>query len=135
MGCSLAARLVALKKELRRKYNPDFLFIEPSEMVVTRELKQVLFMGRRDISYEIGPLITLINGPAFDSQWQERAFLMIGQIQDADLVALARSDLLDGHGIHEREQQLMDYTRSVLPISVPGNVGIHTVLAAVTGSE
>lgn len=133
MGCSLAARLVALKKKLKRNHNPDILFVEPSEMVVTQELKNVLAMGRRDISYEIGPLITLVNGPDFDALWQDRSFLMIGQIKDADLVALTRSDLMDAKRIRELEKRLMPHSSSLLPMSVPGNVGVDEVLTAVLG--
>ncbi len=134
MGCSLAASLVALKKELKRNHDPDFLFIEPSEMVVTQELRNVMAMGRRDISYEIGPMITLVNGPEFDSQWQDRSFLMIGQMKDADLVALAQSDLMDAHGIHEIEQRVKDHAGSLMPLSVPANVGVNQVMDAVMGT-
>ena len=133
MGCSLAARLVALKKELKRNHNPDFLFIEPSEMVVTQELRSVMAMGRRDISYEIGPLITLVNGPEFDSLWQDRSFLMMGQMKDADLVALTRSDLMDAHRIRELEQRLTAHASSLMPLSVHCNVGVREVMAAVMG--
>lgn len=135
MGCSLAARLVALKKELKRNHNPDFLFIEPSEMVVTQELRNVLAMGRRDISYEIGPLITLVNGPEFDSLWQDRSFLMMGQMKDADLVAITRSDLMDAPRIRELEQRVSAYASSLLPLSVPCNVGVREVMAAVMGQS
>jgi len=124
---------VALKKELKRNHNPDFLFIEPSEMVVTQELKNVMAMGLRDISYEIGPLITLVNGPEFDSQWLDRSFLMIGQMKDADLVALTRSDLMDTHRIRELEQRVSAYASFLLPLSVPCNVGVREVVAAVMG--
>ena len=102
-------------------------------MVVTRELKNVMAMGRRDISYEIGPLITLVNGPEFDSQWQDRSFLMIGQMKDADLVAITRSDLMDAHSIHELEQKLTTYANSLLPLSVPCDMGVNDVMAAVMG--
>jgi len=133
VGCSLAARLVALKKELKRNHNPNFLFIEPSEMIVTQELKNVMAMGRRDISYEVGPFITLINGPEFDSQWQERSFLMIGQMKDANLVALTHSDLMDEHSVHGLEQRLAAHASSLLPLSVPCNVGVDEVMAAIIG--
>ena len=131
MGCSLAASLVTLKKELKRNHNPDYLFIEPSEMVVTKELRNVMAMALRDISFETGPFITLINGPEFDFQWQERSFLMIGQMQGADLVAIAQSDLMDEQGVHELEQSLTTYASSLIPLSVPGNVGVNEMMAAV----
>ncbi len=131
MGCSLAARLVALQKELKRQHNPDFLFIEPSEMVVTQELKNVMAMGRRDITYEIGPMITLIDGPDFDSLWQDRSFLMIGQIKDASMVLLTRTDLVEEACIHEIQQRLLNYTDSLVPVSVPSDRGIQEVMTAV----
>ena len=124
---------MALKKEIKRNHNPDYLFIEPSEMVVTRELKDVMAMGRRDIVYEIGPLITLVNGPEFDSLWEYRSFLMIGQMKDADLVAITRSDLMDAHSIHELEQKLTTYSNALLPLSVPCDMGVNDVMASVMG--
>jgi G3E family GTPase len=126
---------VALKKELKRTHSPDFLFIEPSEMVVTRELRDVMAMGRRDISYEIGPFITLVNGPDFDSLWQDRSFLMIGQMKDADLVAITRSDLMDSHSINELEQKLKTHTNALLPLSVPCDMGINDVMVSVMGHK
>lgn len=134
MGCSLAARLVALKKEIKRNHHPDFLFIEPSEMVVTREIRSVMAMARRDIVYEIGPIITLINGPAFEFLWEERSPLLIGQMNDADMVALSRADLMSEDRIREIENVLKDYTRSPFPVSVPFNVGIHEIMTAVQGN-
>ena len=65
MGCSLATSLVARIKEIKRTVNPDYLFIEPSEMVLTQEMLDATRMGLRDVSYEIGPFITLIDGPDF----------------------------------------------------------------------
>lgn len=64
-------------------------------MVVTRELRDVVKMGLRDIQYDIGPFITLIDGPSFSFQWQERPKLLLGQIQNADRVAISRADSID----------------------------------------
>ncbi len=133
MGCSLAASLVAAKKSLKRQVDPDFLFIEPSEMVVTAELKQVAAMGRRDIFYDIGPFITLVNGPDFDCLWQERSFLMTGQIQGADLVAISRSDLMNDTEVVRVRQRLVEYASEVIRVSVIGHVGLDRILAMVAG--
>lgn len=91
----MAASLVQLKKKLIKAINPDFLFLEPSEMVVTRELRDVVKMGLRDIDYAIGPFVTLVDGPSFAFQWEERAKLILGQIQHADTVAISRTDIID----------------------------------------
>lgn len=52
-------------------------------------------MGLRDIHYDIGPFVTLVDGPSFAFQWEERAKLLLGQIQDADRVAISRTDIID----------------------------------------
>lgn len=89
-----------LKKKLKRTANPDYLFLEPSEMIVTQELRTVTAMGLRDIRYAIGPFITLIDGSSFDFNWEERPKLLLGQIQDADYIAISRTDLIDAQRIN-----------------------------------
>ena len=95
MGCSLATSLVDLIKKIKRTHNPEFLFIEPSEMVVTQELRDVAAMGNRDVRYQIGPLITLVDAQRFPFMWAERQQLMIGQIKGADIVVLSRIDRIE----------------------------------------
>jgi G3E family GTPase len=107
LGCSLAASLVQLKKKLKRTINPDYLFLEPSEMIVTKELRNVTKMGLRDIQYDIGPFITLIDGPSFSFNWEERPKLLLGQMQDADRVALSRTDMIDSKQI-EHIRKILD---------------------------
>jgi G3E family GTPase len=87
--------------------NPDYLFLEPSEMIVTNELRNVTKMGLRDIQYDIGPVITLIDGPSFSFNWEERPKLLLGQMQDADRVALSRTDMIDSTQI-EHIRKILD---------------------------
>ena len=107
LGCSLAASLVELKKKLKRSINPDYLFLEPSEMIVTKELRNVTKMGLRDIQYDIGPFITLIDGPSFSFNWEERPKLLLGQMQDVDRVVLSRTDMIDSKQI-EHIRKILD---------------------------
>ena len=85
---------------MKRSANPDFLFLEPSEMIVTEELRNVTRMGLRDIKYDIGPFVTLIDGPSFSFHWHERPKLLLGQIQDADKIALSRVDLIEDEEVN-----------------------------------
>lgn len=130
VGCSLATNLVASIKEFRRSLNPDFLFIEPSEMVVTRELRNVSAMGLRDVSYEIGPFITLVDGPAFEFSWQERRALLLGQITNADLVAVSRADLLEPRRLEDIVSTLKGYCNGVLGLSARLGLGMDEVVEA-----
>ena len=133
MGCSLASSLVDLKKELKRSHDPDFLFIEPSEMVVTQELRDVTAMGLRDIRYDIGPFITLVDGPLFEFLWSERRTLLLGQVKDADLVAVSRADSIDTGELNTIRQELDRYSSNVIALSIRNGDGLAEVVKRVCG--
>ncbi len=118
MGCSLATSLVDLIKKIKRSHDPEFLFIEPSEMVVTQELQNVAAMGQRDVRYQIGPLITLVDAPRFPFMWSERQQLIIGQINGADVVALSRTDRLEDSSPDEICETLRPYCNGIDLLSV-----------------
>ncbi len=128
MGCSLAASLVARIKEIKRTVNPDYLFVEPSEMVLTQEMLDATRMGLRDVSYDIGPFITLIDGPAFAQVWEERQPLLRGQIHKADLVAVSRSDLLAEEEYSTIINTLNGLSNSSLALSVVAGKGLEEVI-------
>jgi G3E family GTPase len=125
VGCSLASSLVALKKQLKRNVDPDLLFIEPSEMVVTRELRDVAAMGLRDIQYNTGPFITLVDGPQFEFLWSERQALLLGQVKDADLVAVSRVDLMDLDELETIKSLLKDYCERTIPLSAQNGTNLE----------
>ena len=127
MGCSLATSLVELKKGLKNTHNPDVLFVEPSEMVVTEELRNVAAMGRRDIRYEIGPFITLVDGPLFGFLWQERRELLLGQVSDADMVVISRCDQIDPQELQEIQGLLADFHNGIHALSVHQDLGIEPI--------
>lgn len=127
MGCSLASSLVDLTKELKRGSDPDFLFIEPSEMVTTQELRQVTGMGLRDIRYSIGPLVTLVDGPLFGFLWSERRALLLSQVKDADLVAVSRADLITAAEAADIRQALEPYWSGLITLSIRRGDGLAEV--------
>jgi G3E family GTPase len=128
VGCSLATSLVARIKEIRKNINPSYLFIEPSEMVLTQEMLDATRMGMRDVAYQIGPFITLIDGPAFPQLWEERRPLLLGQIHKADLVAVSRADLLPPERLREAIESLNGYREYVFPLSVKLGLGLEEVI-------
>ncbi len=128
MGCSLASSLVDLKKKIKREFDPDLLFIEPSEMVVTRELRDVMAMGLRDIRYVSGPFITLVDGPMFGFLWNERQNLLLGQVADADLVAVSRVDLIEAEEFETIKSQLKAYCDPLIPLSTKEGINVEEVV-------
>lgn len=124
MAASLATRIKAFRREL----NPDILIIEPSEMVVTCELRNASAMGLRDVNYKIGPFIALVDGPTFEYLWQERRALLLGQITDADLVIISRVDLITSERLKEIAGNLKGYRNGVLGLSTRLGLGVEEVV-------
>ena len=104
------------------------LFIEPSEIVLTHEMRNVSSMGLRDIKYVSGPFITLVDGPAFEVLWEERRPLIMGQVVGADVVAVSRSDLMDAERVQQTVSVLRGHTEKVIQLSAVENVGIGEVM-------
>jgi len=119
---------VARIKEIKRTVNPDYLFVEPSEMVLTQEMLDATRMGLRDVSYAVGPFITLIDGPAFVQVWEERQPLLRGQIHKADLVAVSRSDLLSREEYSKVIDSLDGVSNSIFELSVKDGRGVEEVI-------
>ena len=128
MGCSLATSLVDLIKKIKRTHKPEFLFVEPSEMVVTQELQNVAAMGHRDVRYQIGPLITLVDAPRFSFMWAERQQLIIGQIDSADVVALSRTDRLEDTSPDEIRNVLRPHRNGIDLLSVYDSDSLEKML-------
>jgi G3E family GTPase len=128
VGCSLATSLVARIKEIKRTVKPDYLFIEPSEMVLTQEMLDATHMARRDVSYEKGPFITLIDGPAFAELWEERQALLRGQIHQADLVAVSRADQVPPDEYLRILEALDGTSNTIIRLSVEKGLGLEEVM-------
>lgn len=124
----MAASLVQLKKKLKKAIDPDFLFLEPSEMVVTGELRDVVKMGLRDIRYDIGPFVTLVDGPSFAFHWEERPKLLLGHIQNADRVAISRVDIIDKKQVEHIREILHGACNNFLLLSLQNSSSIDELV-------
>ena len=123
--------MVDLIKKIKRRHDPDFLFVEPSEMVVTQELQNVTAMAHRDVRYQTGPLITLVDTPRFSFMWAERQQLIIGQIDGADIVVLSRSDRLENASPDEIRNVLRAYRNEIDLLSVRDSGSLEKLMLAV----
>ena len=125
----MASSFAALIKDVSRNSRPDVLFAEPSGMVTTQELRDAASIALRDIAYDIGSFITLIDGPDFEYVWEERRDLLMAQISGADLVAISRADLLSPRDAETVMESLKDFATNLAVLSVYDGRGIDTVLA------
>jgi G3E family GTPase len=121
-------------KDLKRGLNPDFLFIEPFELVITNEIRTALSMGLRDVSYEIGPFIALVDAPTFEYSWEERKTTILNHVVGADVVAITRIDLVEPEYLETIRDALMDYanTNRLLNLSFPLRQGMNDIIGMVS---
>lgn len=103
--------------------------------MTTGELRAVASMALRDISYETGPFVTLIDGPSFEFTWSERRNLIIAQVTGADLVAVSRADLLDAQLLETAKDCLLPYTSHPIRISAKESRGIETLVSVIQAAE
>ena len=113
---------------MKRRHNPEFLFVEPSEMVVTQELQNVAAMGHRDVRYRIGPLITLVDAPRFSFMWAERQQLILGQIFGADIVDLSRTEKLEDVTISEIREVLHPYCNGIRLLNIRDSASMEKMM-------
>lgn len=121
-------------KQIKRGHDPDFLLIEPSELVVTAEMRQVIAMSLRDITFHPGPLITLVDGPNFDFLWAERRQLILGQVADADLVTVSRTDRIDNGSEKKIGNTLQPHVQHIGGLSTHENSGLESIWDTVCGA-
>jgi G3E family GTPase len=131
VGCTLAGSLTNMIKDIKRTVNPVYLFIEPFELVVTKEILTALAMGKRDVVYEVGPVFALIDAPEFDYLWQERKQTLINYISGCHRVAVTRVDLVDPQKLEHIRETLSNEMQvdKAFIVSIPDDQGIEKVMA------
>jgi len=121
-------------KDLKRGLDPDFLFIEPFEFVITNEIRTAISMGLRDVTYEIGPFIALVDAPTFGYSWQDRKPTILNHVVGADVVAISRIDLVEQEHLKRIRDMLMDYVNKdrLLDMSFTLRQGMNDVIGMVS---
>lgn len=96
-----------------------------------KELHDVTAMALRDVAYEVGPFVTLVDAALFECWWEERNALLLGQIAGADLVALSRIDRLDAPGLEAMRKTLAPHADGLVPLCVPRGDGVDRIAEAI----
>lgn len=85
-------------------------------------------MGLRDVYFDVGPVITLVDGEGFEDTWAERRALMTSQVKGADLVAVSRADILEPYRREDICRKLREFTGNLITLSVTDNLGLDCVI-------
>jgi G3E family GTPase len=97
-------------------------------MVTTQELAAAATIGLRDCAYDVGPFITLVDGPDFEFIWEERRNLVLSQVTGADLVAVSRVDMQDHAALEQVKESLKPYATRLVELSPLKGQGLEAVM-------
>jgi G3E family GTPase len=133
VGCTAAGSLTLAIKKLKNELDPDFLFVEPFELVTTNEIRGATTMGFIYITYEIGPYIALIDAATFELLWEERRPTLLNHARGADMVAITRIDLVGEREVDSISSRLGNHINGVPVIKLGSerNDGLNEALALI----
>jgi G3E family GTPase len=119
--CSLKMGLRSTVITLYNSYNPDVLIIEPTGIAFPNVIKREIELMDLGEGAEIAPLVTLIDGSRFKHLLKEMRHFSTRQIEDADILAINKIDLMDKIQISIVEESVQQLNRKAKIIRISAN--------------
>ncbi len=78
---------------MAREHGADYVFTEPSGIVIPFELRNAIAAAGRDVRLHTGPVVLLLNAADAESAFAEHlVHVTRQQVEQSDLVALTKAD-------------------------------------------
>ncbi|KGK99631.1 cobalamin biosynthesis protein P47K [Methanococcoides methylutens] len=119
--CSLKMGLRSTVITLFNSYNPDVLIIEPTGIAFPNVIKREIELMDLGEGAEIAPLVTLIDGSRFKHLLKEMKHFSTRQIEDAEILAINKIDLMDNIQIPIIEESVQQLNRKAKVIRISAN--------------
>ncbi|AKB85006.1 GTP-binding protein [Methanococcoides methylutens] len=119
--CSLKMGLRSTVITLYNSYNPDILIIEPTGIAFPNVIKREIELMDLGEGAEIAPLVTLIDGSRFKHLLKEMKHFSTRQIEDAEILAINKVDLMDNLQIPIIEESVQQLNKKAKVIRISGN--------------
>ncbi len=109
--CTLANDLVSAVKEIKTRYNPERLIIEPSGLAVPSGILEVLEPISEEYGLEIEAIIGIVDADSFLSNVHSGLFgdFYTDQLANSDIILINKSDLVNENTIKLIEEELRKY--------------------------
>ncbi|MDD3042257.1 MAG: GTP-binding protein [Methanosarcinaceae archaeon] len=92
--CSLRISLQETLKTLRKEHSPDIVIIEPTGIAFPAQIRDTISdMGLSDLAF--APIVTLVDASRLITEPEKLQNFMRNQIEDAELLAINKADLVD----------------------------------------
>lgn len=119
--CSLKMGLRSTVITLFNSYNPDVLIIEPTGIAFPNVIKREIELMDLGEGSEIAPLVTLIDGSRFKHILKEMKNFSTRQIEDAEILAINKVDLMDRIQIPIVEESVQQLNKKAKIIRISAN--------------
>ncbi|WP_135612275.1 GTP-binding protein [Methanococcoides sp. AM1] len=116
--CSLKMGLRSTVITLFNSYNPDVLIIEPTGIAFPNVIKREVELMDLGEGAEIAPLVTLIDGSRFKHLLKEMKHFSTRQIEDAEILAINKIDLMDNIQIPIIEESVQQLNKKAKVIRI-----------------
>ncbi len=130
-GCICCTLKVSMKNtvtQLYRAYDPDILLVEPTGIAFPNVIKTDIELMNLGEDVQVAPLVTLIDGSRFKYLMKEVKHFSMRQIEDAEILAINKVDLMEEIRIpivEESVQQLNRKARVVKLCAKTDDVTFH----------
>lgn len=117
--CTLANDLVAAVKEIKTKYNPKRLVIEPSGLAVPSGILEVLEPIKEKYGLEIEGIIGIVDADSFLANIHSGLFgdFYTDQLANSDVILINKADLVNEKTIQAIEEELRKYNKHAILLS------------------
>jgi G3E family GTPase len=106
----------------------EYLFTEPSGIVIPQELRTAILVAARDVRrVSVGPVVVLLDGSSPDSAFDEHlAHITAQQVRQSDLLAISKVDSADPGLVDELEASLREMApgKPIYRLSVRSGQGL-----------
>jgi len=119
--CSLKMGLRSTVITLCRSYNPDILLIEPTGIAFPNVIKREIELMDLGDAVKIAPLVTLIDGSRFKHLLKEMKNFSTRQIEDAEIIAINKIDLMDRLQIPIIEEAVQQLNKEAKVVQISAN--------------
>ncbi len=117
--CTLKNDLVAAVKEIKTKFNPKRLIVEPSGLAVPSGILEALEPIKEEFELEVEAIIGIVDADSFLSNIHSGLFgdFYTDQLANSDIILINKADLVNEKTIQAIEEELRKYNSHAILLS------------------
>ena len=106
--CEMAGPFGQALAEMRKRFGPDHVLVEPTGVAIPHQVKIAAKMGMRQGKIAMGAVIVLFDAtrPAELLDMDKMGLLVKNQVKDADILVISKIDLVDAEVLKDVQERV-----------------------------